>query len=223
MHSAFGLKNSLTHPVSLPGRLYSRNQGAEPSVWAWHLLLSLCQFSGSCHLSALVLAPHHFHFIEMGFNVWWVRGRENTVQENIQCYDKSESSNTCSNKVLNHKYVFECCEVLVPTNHDAHKFFLVVSMVCRSSFSDSATLLEILNRDRFWSVSSDTRSSSCWGLVKYSSGSSCRGQGEGEQDREHVNISSKNGCNITRFCQRTTLPQNLSCHCQVYRLLFWKA
>ena len=66
----------------------------------------------------------------------------------------------------------------------AYIFFLVVSMDCRSFFIFSSTRAEFWIRDKFWFVSSDTRSRNCWGSEKYSSRSSCReGTKQGRKDR----------------------------------------
>lgn len=62
--------------------------------------------------------------------------------------------------------------------HDIYMLFLVVSMVCWSSFNVFSTFVEILNRERFCCVSSVTRSRSCCGSVKNRSRSSCRNQSQ---------------------------------------------
>lgn len=78
-----------------------------------------------------------------------------------------------------------------PSTHDAYIFFLVISRDCWSSSSVSSTLVEFWIKDKFCSVSSVTRSSSCWGLVKYSSGSSCSSDRQGGVRQKHCGLHTE--------------------------------
>lgn len=97
--------------------------------------------------------------------------------------------------------------------HDAYIFLLVVSMDCRSSSSVSSTRVEFWIRDRFCSVSSVTRSRSCWGSVKYSSGSSCRHRKEGNIQTT-VNTANKT-CTVASVNLRFSVQKRKT------DLIFW--